>query len=628
MRFARSLVAPLATLAVALATGCSEPPAFVSPAADAELPLDGALDVELTLPEPLPEGGRLVVTLLRGIDSDNVSSLDVSGRFTVDGTQALATLGAADLKPGRNTLYSGTDDDGDDLPDNLGSVTFRWDPLRAAACARVITPEVGVNHTDPIFLAGFSNNRRATGVHDDLWARGFVVQTASRKVAVVTLDLIGYFYNEVQTIRADPALATLGFDAVMVTSTHQHEGPDTMGLWGPDETTSGADQGYLDFVNEQVVGCLLDAEAALAPAEARFATGSTVGTSLPPWTDLVADGKVLQPYVIPGDLLLPPQPGTLVVEGDEGPVVNPAVPALQLRDAITDDVLATVVNYASHPEALGSSNTLVTSDFPHFMREALEARYGGVAIYVSADLGVLQGPLDVDVTDPVTDLPATRRTFRFAEVMGELLAERAASALDAATWQGNPSLEIASSGPLLVVVENPFFRGLATFGVFGRRELVEVGGIPYVETEVNALRFGPAQLAFTPNELDPQIGELYREQMAKAQHRWIVGLANDEIGYQLQEAKFNPSCFSCVISIIIGDPASCPIAIELGIDVVDCSTVFQNNIGPGADPFLQAEIGAVIEAITVPEPAPGAGLGGAVLLALRAARRAGPPEGA
>ena len=29
-----------------------------------------------------------------------------------------------------------------------------------------------VNHTDPIFLAGFGDNRQATGYNDRLWARG------------------------------------------------------------------------------------------------------------------------------------------------------------------------------------------------------------------------------------------------------------------------------------------------------------------------------------------------------------------------------------------------------------------------------------------------------------------------
>jgi hypothetical protein len=395
-----------------------------------------------------------------------------------------------------------------------------------------------------------------------------------------------------------------------------------MGLWGPDQMTSGTDLGYLDFVNQQVVQCILDAEAALAPAAMRFATGSTVGTSLPPHPDLVADGHVLQPYVIPGDLFSPPLDGPYVVEGDAGEIVNPSVPVLQIREALSEDPIATVVNYASHPESLGSDNTLLTADFPHFMREALEARYGGTAIYVSADLGVLQGPLDVDVTDPLTSQPATRRSFRFAEVMGQLLADRAAAALDAVpNWDRNPALEVASSGPLLVEVQNTFFKVLASFNVFGRRTPVKIGGKQYVESEVNAIRIGPAQLAVTPNELDPQIGNRYRDLMSQASHRWVLGLGNDEIGYQMPQEKYNPSCVECAIYILYDNLAACPIYVELGPDAVDCSTVFQNNLGPNADPLLAGEMEAVIAVINAPEPgAAAAGLACAVAILALAQR--------
>ena len=82
------------------------------------------------------------------------------------------------------------------------------------------------------------------------------------------------------------------------------------------------------------------------------------------------------------------------------------------------------MNFASHPESLGSNNTLITSDFPHYARERIEEEVGGTAIWVSGDLGVLQGPLDLDVLDPLTNQPAVRRTFRWAEVHGEQLADR------------------------------------------------------------------------------------------------------------------------------------------------------------------------------------------------------------
>jgi hypothetical protein len=599
MRRGRPLL-PLAALAVAalVATGCEPRPQVVSPADGSAIPIDGSVDVQVMLGgvPATPDGVR--VTLLRGIDAPPATAVVVSDRFTVQGATVTGTLGAEDLAPARNALFAATDADGAGRSDNLVSSTFRWDPLRAAACARVITPVVGVNHSDPIYMAGFGNDRHPTGVHDDLWARGFVLENADRKIAIVTLDVVGYFHNEVQTIRALAAAAGFEADAIMVSSTHNHEGPDTMGLWGPDEFSTGVDVGYLDFVNEQVVECLRDADAALVPAEMRFATGTTVGASLPPYPDLVADGKVLEAYTFPGELLVPPREGTVIVEGDPGEIINPTVPSLQIRDRISQETLATVINYASHPEALGSSNTLLTSDFPHFMRERLEERYGGTAIYVSADLGVLQGPLDVDVTDPETGLPAPRRTFRFAEVMGHLLADRAAAALDGVTeWQPNPPLDVRTEAPIAVLVENPFFQILASIQIFGRRLPETIGTDLAVTTEINAIRIGPAQLAVTPNEVDPQIGDLYRARMTGAEHRWIIGLGNDEIGYQMPVAKFNPACQTCAFSVLLGNVEDCPLAQALGTDVVDCNTVFSNNIGGNADPQLQERMNAALDGL-------------------------------
>jgi hypothetical protein len=608
MRGRLALRGPAASTLGALVLGaaallsCTPRPQILAPADQGSVALDGAAAVQVELGQVIAAPGTFRITLLRGIDAPPATVADLTDRFDVAGSMATAALSAIDLAPGRNALYVSLDTDGDGRPNNLTSSTFRWDPLRGAACQRKITPVVGENHSDPIYMAGFANDRQPTGVHDDTWARGYVLQNANKKIGIVTLDTIGYFNNEVLTIREDPALQGLGFDAIMVTSTHVHEGPDTMGLWGPDETSTGVDTGYLDFVNAQVVACLVDANEQLEPAEMRFATGSTVGTSLPPNTDLIEDGRVLQPYVIPFDAFTPPRAEDVIVEGDPGPILNPSVPALQIRSRLSGQILATAVNFASHPESLGSDNTLITSDFPHYMREALEAQYGGIAIYQSADLGVLQGPLDVDITDPATGQPAERRSFRMAEVMGEKLAERAQLALDAAAnWDANPALDARGSGRIQVLVENPYFKIAAGFGVFGRRQLeLDAQRRTVTSSEVNALRIGPAQFAVTPNELDPQIGNIYRDRMTGAEHRWVLGLGNDEVGYQMPSAKFNPSCHECVTYVVFGDPADCPIAQALGEDAVDCDTIFVNNIGASADGLFQGQMHGLLGELNAP----------------------------
>lgn len=569
-----------------------------SPMDGSTLPPDGEAEVRVSLGEPLGPGGSVRARLLGGVDFPPTSIAEVD--LAVEGDLATAALGPEDLSAGRNTLFVSIDRDGDGRPESVLSSTFTWDSaLRAAACKRKITPVVGVNHTDPIYLAGFSNDRRATGVHDDLWARGIVLESRGKRIAIVVLDLIGYFHNEVQTIRSlvDPAL---GLDSITVSSTHQHEGPDTMGLWGRDELTPGVDLGYVDFVNQSVAECIAEAALALEPAEIRFATGTTQGASLAPYPDLVADGEVLRELTLPFLLVdrekpfepYTGPPGPLHVAGDPGEITNPSVPVLQLRERGGEGAtIATLVNFASHPESLGSSNTLITSDFPHFMREAIEARYGGMAIYMSADLGVLQGPLDVDIAGP-NGQPLPRRTFEIARAFGEKLAERAAAALDAqAAWDAAPPIEALRAGPFEVLVQNPFFIITGTQGVFGRRAFEsKPDGTRTITTEVNAIRIGNATIAVTPNELDPQIGDIYRSQMTKSEHRFVAGLGNDEIGYQMPAAKFNPTCHQCWLFVVQGDEDSCPLAATL-----DCGTVFLNNIGDMADPQLQAAMTGLLD---------------------------------
>jgi len=588
-------------------------PVVTSPVDGSTIGAAGDVTVTVQLADP---AATTTFKLLSGVDEPPPQIVDVSARFTIAGGVASATLGMDDLAAGRNTLVVSVDRDGDGKTDVTTSSSFTRSPrMTAAACKRVIPPvapsspwkdgSLGgvpyppVNHTDPIYMAGFGT-RTASSVHDHLWARGVVIESRGRKIALVTVDLVGYFNNEIQTIRGlvnDPS-----FDTIVVSSTHQHEGPDTMGLWGPSDFESGVSLQYLDFVNGQVAGCIADAQAALVDAEMRIATGDTVGTSLPPEPDLVADGEILQHLCVGHGAFFDANGvcvGGTEVQGDAGPVRNPSVPMIQIRDRTSQQVLATLVNYASHPEALGSQNREITADFPHFMREALEQRYGGTAIYVAGDVGVLQGPLDVFLADPQNPAQQVpRRCFAFAEVMGEILADRAGDALDAEPdWTSSPEIEVAKSGPILIEVENPYFSIAGAIGIFGRRGFTTDPARPddeFVTTEVQAVRIGDAQLAISPNELDPQIGNVYRAQMTNARHRFLVGLGNDEIGYQMQQAKFNPSCFLCfTYNLFGGDPIAqgCPIATN------DCGTVFQNNIGPGADPLLQATMSGLVSSL-------------------------------
>ena len=398
--------------------------------------------------------------------------------------------------------------------------------------------------------------------------------------------LIGYFKNEIDTIRGMVSPGSQ-VDFVLVSSTHQHEGPDTMGLWGADELSSGIDFGYLDFVNATVADCIDDAAAHLEPARVYYATGNSAGSRsgrIPrTMASAFGDAKVLA-----GDerSRRPPRAGSSIR-------TSPSCSSPK-REWHYLDVLATLVNFGSHPESMGSNNTLITSDFPNYVRQRIEAEYGGLAIWMAGDLGVLQGPLDIDVLDPVTHAPAPRRTFRFAEVHGTQLAERAIAAIDAVRLKkgkpnpsnGDPSPKIdhATVDPVAVPLDNPVLpllhrdrRDRRAALALHQRGARPVGRLPAsaalrlrfrrrcgedLHTEVSRRADRQGRDRGGADELDPQIGFGYREQLADAtgaEHTFIAGLGNDEIGYQVPFAKWDDSCHACAPYVIAGVPQFCPI---------------------------------------------------------------------
>ena len=73
------------------------------------------------------------------------------------------------------------------------------------------------------------------------------------------------------------------------------------------------------------------------------------------------------------------------------------------------------MNWANHPETLGSKNTLITADYPYYLCAALEQRFEGVAVFLNGAVGGMQSPLGADVPDPATGRPAPENSFHKAE---------------------------------------------------------------------------------------------------------------------------------------------------------------------------------------------------------------------
>src|SRR5262249_28619647 len=223
-----------------------------------------------------------------------------------------------------------------------------------------ITPKVGGDK--PVFVAGFGANRKATGVHDPLMARAVVFGADKKKVAIVSVDLVGFFLPNVE----NGCKQLNGFEYVLVSSTHNHEGPDTLGLWGPSPLKSGVDPDYIKLVEKQIIAAVKAADAARKPAKARL------GTTKAP--ELLHDGR--EPYVLHDELT-----------------------AIEFRDPRSDKSIGVVVQWNCHPETLNSKNTLISADYVGYTVEHLKKKHGCPVVYLTGTVGGLMTSLHVDIKD-------------------------------------------------------------------------------------------------------------------------------------------------------------------------------------------------------------------------------------
>ncbi len=396
--------------------------------------------------------------------------------------------------------------------------------LRFGFAKRTLTPALGDR---PVYMAGFGKDRRASGIHDDLWARAVAVSDGRQRVVIVSVDLIGVFHADVEKARA--LLREREADVTLiVSSTHNHEGPDTMGLWGPGRFTSGVDPEYLGLVRRTIVET---AEAALDRLE-------------------------------PGRLVLArTRTPSLIVDSRLPEVVAEELVVLQ---AVAEDgrTLGTVVSWGSHPEALGGDNTQITADFPHYLNRRVEEALGGTAIFLVGAIGGLMTPLGLELTD-AAGRPIPQDSFALARAVGERAAAAAIQALGTSGRDSVSQVVEYRAARVFVPLENRLFRLAVFLGVLDRA--VYSGGEPAtrafgddLQTEIGVLRLGDAEMLCVPGEIYPElvIGGIQHPQdpgadfpgapretplasLLTSEYRIVIGLANDEIGYIIPRSQWD-----------------------------------------------------------------------------------------
>ncbi len=401
------------------------------------------------------------------------------------------------------------------------------EPLQVGVGRRVITP----NPLLPV-SGGMGPTAPAREKRGELESRAMVFRSGETTVAFVTLDVLGFPSVLCDRVRAQ--LPQIPAANILIGSSHTHSAPDCYAF--PDGRGGHTgDLDYMDLVCKLSAEALQEALGNLQPANLKVATGD-------------AQGKIAYNYYAP-DLY------------DR---------RMSVIQAISPDakVIATLVNYAIHPEVLGAGVGIVSPDLIGPMRDRLEAEGGGMGLFVNGAQG---GMITADNRNLERPKDALRgywhdnRTWDECLRIGHTMADEALRIVHDAEPQFDPTV-FCGSCEVTFPVDNEVLWGV-----------IQASPLEYprnpdhtITTRINVVNLGNAQIMTIPGEALPNIG-FYLKRKMHGKHNMLFGLTNDAFGYILTKVDFASFArYEYVSRTSLGEMTG-EILIEQGLALVEKS---------------------------------------------------------
>lgn len=366
--------------------------------------------------------------------------------------------------------------------------------IRVGASTRVITP-------DPLLpiSGGMGPVKPAREKRGELTARAVVFRKGDVSVAVVGLDLLGF--PSVLCGRVRAKVPRIKPENILIGSSHTHSAPDCYAF--PDgKGGHTGDLAYMDMVCAKAAEALNEAIDRLSPATLKIATGE-------------AKGKIAYNYYAP-DLY------------DRRMSVIQAV-------SPQGKTIATLVNYAIHPEVLGNERGVLSPDLIGPLCDAIEAETGGTAVFMNGAPGGMITADNRDLDRPKDAARAVHddsRSWDECLRIGRLMASEARRIVKDAPTQADPTLFCDS-----IRVRFPVDSKLMWAVVVGSPLKYPHNDDQSVEARINLVNLGDAQILTVPGEALPNIG-FYLKRKMRGRHNLLFGLTNDAFGYILTKVDF------------------------------------------------------------------------------------------
>jgi hypothetical protein len=353
----------------------------------------------------------------------------------------------------------------------------------------------------------FGGSRAAEGTTTDVEVRAMAFIEGDVTVVIAYVDCIGLLAGDMDVIRNDPRLASLNIDHTIIGATHAHDAPDTIGLWGPDLSTTGRQDFVIQSLYENAVAAITEAVQTAKPAQLVIASDKLVDTDFthPEWNQDIRDPIIYDPTI------------TIARFVDAS---NPS------------STIGTLVNWADHPEVTHFDDSVpagITAHYPHWLRDHIEngvqtteskyatanlAGLGGVTVFVQGALGGQIGSIRGTQPPGPGGTPITMESSAMDQALGTNAAARALTALETTG-------ETVSDMPLSLVsatyaarVENNGFQLAFVIHVLGPHPLIgydptqavdPVVNTPWIPLRATYLQIGPLGIVTVPGELHPEL---------------------------------------------------------------------------------------------------------------------------
>jgi hypothetical protein len=397
--------------------------------------------------------------------------------------------------------------------------------LEVGAAMRVITP-------DPLLpiSGGMGAPRPATEAKGDLTARAVVFRKGQTAIAVVSVDLLGF--PSVLGDRVRAKVDRIPPENILIGATHTHSAPDCYAF--PDgQGGHTADLAYLDSVCEKAAEAVNEAIDRVQPARLRIATGE-------------AQGKIAFNYYAPD--LYDRRMGVIRATSPEG------------------EGIATLVNYAVHPEVLGNDEGILSPDLVGPMCDRIEEQAGGLALFINGAQGgmITADNRDLDrPRDPLRGYWEGTSTWEECLRIGHLMADEALRIVADAPDQEDPALACDSSLVRFPVESDDLWAVVRHSPLDYPRNEADRS----VTARINLVTLGDAQILTIPGEAMPNLGFYLKRKMTGA-HNLLFGLTNDAFGYILAEVDFNSfPRYDYVSSVSLGEKTG-TILIDSALELV------------------------------------------------------------